>query len=81
MTREPPFDGSPSCPACPSEVRDLHANVVNFLLQWDSRPRLMTTESRLHKKISGLRMSSKRMQRIVDKHFADEMHAHGRLPI
>jgi hypothetical protein len=53
------------CPACPVEVRDLHACVRNLLGALDRNE-----GDRIPRKIEALRRSSERMQVIVDAHFA-----------
>lgn len=74
----PPFDGKP-CPACPLEVRNLHACVHNMLVAYDTQQQYPCPDFavRLHRKIEELRSASAKMKALADAHFADPSHSHG----
>ncbi|MCR4340135.1 MAG: hypothetical protein NUW01_09665 [Gemmatimonadaceae bacterium] len=73
--KNPPYDGSPACPTCPVEVRNLLAVVHNYLNALGR-----SDPSRVARKLADLRDAAARLQPIADAHFADPMHSHGELP-
>lgn len=70
---DPPMDGSPMCPACPGEIRNLMAVVHNYINV--QRGRSMSSDTTLEDVERALADA----QVIADAHFADSMHAYGRV--
>lgn len=65
----PPFDGKP-CPACPCEIRNLHAVAHNLIAQWRGG-RTDAFKGTLLK----LEDAVKSTQPLMDEHFSDPSHS------
>jgi len=64
--KKPPFDGSPQCPMCPEDLRNLYAVAHNMVIRGPSRERL-----------DDLARAVTAAEKHIDAHFADSMHSHG----
>lgn len=71
--KDPPFDGSQPCPACPGEIRNLMAVVHNYINV--QRGRSMSSDTTLE----DLEKALEAAQPIADAHFADHMHSYGQV--
>ena len=69
---EPPFDGHP-CPACPTVVRSLHTGVRSLLAALDT-----DNADNIAFYLKVVRKQSDEMQAYMERHFADDRHAHNR---
>lgn len=64
----PPYDGKP-CPCCPIEIRDLYAIAYNITHGSGITP----------DKFKDLRNAVERAEPLIEAHFANTMHSHGRV--
>jgi hypothetical protein len=68
---DPPFDGKP-CPCCPAEVRGLYATAHNLAARLMGKSDGNTSPEDLWDAVQA-------MKPLIDAHFADSMHAEGRV--
>ena len=76
---QPPYDGSPLCPACPVEVRGLHATAHNAVGAFEAAAKGHGDWSRVYRKMAELAEAVGDFQPVMDGHFARAAHSHGDL--
>lgn len=76
---QPPYDGSPPCPACPVEIRSLHATAHNAIGAFEAAAKGHGNWSRAYRKMAELAQVVREFQPVVDGHFARPAHSHGDL--
>jgi hypothetical protein len=76
----PPFGGTEACIACPIEVRGLGAVAHNAVCAFEAAASGSGSWERAARKMAELRRAVDEWRPIVEAHFADPMHSHGRPP-
>lgn len=76
--KNPPFDDSPACPMCPTEIRNLYAVAFNASNRFEeySQENSVYAHNKLMEHLRDLKRAVELIQPLVDKHFESRSHSY-----